>query len=163
MNVGRVIVAIFNIGIRLKYVILVCALLTFGTYYLTSHRMIENVGGKSEYDEAMRYIDIKNIVDDKFIDEVNREAMGDSAAAAMVSGLGDPWSYFMTADEYKTYQLSSTNEYSNIGMTIMQDENTGGYQVVAVSADSPAAWAGLSAGMVITDIDGEDITSQDID
>lgn len=59
MNVGRVIVAIFNIGIRLKYVILVCALLTFGTYYLTSHRMIENVGGKSEYDEAMRYIDIK--------------------------------------------------------------------------------------------------------
>ena len=46
MNVGRVIVAIFNIGIRLKYVILVCALLTFGTYYLTSHRMIENVGGK---------------------------------------------------------------------------------------------------------------------
>lgn len=163
MNVGRVIVAIFNIGIRLKYVILVCALLTFGTYYLTSHRMIENVGGKSEYDEAMRYIEIKNIVDDKFIDEVNREAMGDSAAAAMVSGLGDPWSYFMTADEYKTYQLSSTNEYSNIGMTIMQDENTGGYQVVAVSADSPAAWAGLSAGMVITDIDGEDITSQDID
>mgnify|MGYP004496970749 FL=1 len=163
MNVGRVIVAIFNIGIRLKYVILVCALLTFGTYYLTSHRMIENVGGKSEYDEAMRYIDIKNIVDDKFIDEVNREAMGDSAAAAMVSGLGDPWSYFMTADEYKTYQLSSTNEYSNIGMTIMQDENTGGYQVVAVSADSPAAWAGLSSGMVITDIDGEDVTGRDVD
>ncbi len=162
-NIGRVLVAILNIGIRLKYVILVCAVLTAGTYYLTSHKIIENVGGKTDYDEAMRYIEIKDIVDDKFIDEVNRTAMGDSAAAAMVSGLGDPWSYFMTADEYKTYQLSATNEYSNIGMTIMQDENSGGYQVVAVNADSPAAWAGLSAGMIITDVDGIDVTAQDID
>lgn len=162
-NLWRVITAIFNIGVSLKYVLLACAVLTAGTYFYTHHKMIQQVGGKNEYDEAMRYIEIKNICDERFIDEVDRTAMGDSAAAAMVSGLGDSWSYYMTADEYKTYQLSSTNEYSNIGMTIMQDENSGGYQVVAVSADSPAAWAGLSAGMIITDVDGEDVTGQDVD
>ncbi len=162
-NIGRVISAIFNIGVRLKYVVLLCAVLTFGTYYITSHNAIERVGGKEDYNEAMRYIEIKDIVDEKFIDEANRAAMGDSASAAMISGLGDPWSYFMTADEYKTYQLSATNEYSNIGMTIMRDENTGGYQVVAVSPDSAAAYAGLTAGMVITDVDGIDVTTEDID
>lgn len=162
-NLGRIIVGIFNIGIELKYVVIACAVLTFGTYYFTHHKMIEDVGGKTDYNEAMRYIEIKNLCDGKFIDEVDRDAMGDSAAAAMVSGLGDPWSYYMTADEYKTYQLSSTNEYSNIGMTIMKDENSGGYQVVAVNADSPAAWAGLAAGMVITDVDGESVIGQDID
>ena len=117
-NIGRVLSAIFNIGVRLKYVVLLCAVLTFGTYYITSHNAIERVGGKEDYNEAMRYIEIKDIVDEKFIDEANRAAMGDSASAAMISGLGDPWSYFMTADEYKTYQLSATNEYSTIGMTI---------------------------------------------
>ena len=162
-NLWRVIVAIFNIGVSLKYVLLACAVLTAGTYFYTHHKMIKQVGGKTDYDEAMRYIEIKNVCDERFIDVVDRSAMGDSAAAAMVSGLGDPWSYFMTADEYKTYQLSSTNEYSNIGMTIMQDENSGGYQVIAVSADSPAAWAGLSAGMIITDVDGEDVTGRDVD
>lgn len=101
-NLGRIIVGIFNIGIELKYVVLACAVLTFGSYYLTHHNMIEAVGGKSEYDEAMRYIEIKDICDEKFIDVVDRAAMGDSAAAAMISGLGDPWSYYMTADEYKT-------------------------------------------------------------
>lgn len=162
-NVGSLISALMNIGIRLKYFILACILLTVGTYYLTSHKLINDVGGKTDYDEAMRYIEIKDIVDDRFIDEADRSSMGDSAAAAMVSGLGDPWSYFMTADEYKTYQLSATNEYSNIGMTIMQDEGSGAYQVVAVNADSPAAWAGLAAGMLITDVDGEDVRGQDID
>ncbi len=162
-NIGRVISAIFNIGVRLKYVVLLCVVLTVGTYYITSHNAVERVGGKEDYNEAMRYIEIKDIVDERFIDDVNRAAMGDSASAAMVSGLGDPWSYFMTADEYKTYQLSATNEYSNIGMTIMRDENTGGYQVVAVSPDSAAAYAGLTAGMVITDVDGIDVTTEDID
>lgn len=162
-NIGQILSAIFNIGVRLKFVIPLCILLTVGTYYLTNHSVIERVGGKEDYDEAMRYIEIKDIVDEKFIDEANRSAMGDSASAAMVSGLGDPWSYYMTADEYKTYQLSATNEYSNIGMTIMRDENSGGYQVVAVSPDSAAAYAGLTAGMVITDVDGIDVTTQDID
>lgn len=162
-NIGSFIAAIFSVGIQLKYVLLACILLTVGTYFFTNRSAIEAVGGESEYDEAMRYIEIKNICDEKYIDAVDRSAMGDSAAAAMVSGLGDPWSYYMTADEYKTYQLSSTNEYSNIGMTIMQDENTGGYQVVAVNADSPAAWGGLASGMVIVDVDGESVIGQDID
>ena len=162
-NIGRVIAAILNIGISLKFVILACAILTIGTYYITSNKLIDNVGGKSDYDEAMRYIEIKDIAEEKFIDTVDRTSMGDSAAAAMISGLGDPWSYYMTADEYKTYQLSSTSEYSNIGMTIMEDESTGGYQVVAVNADSPAAWGGLSSGMVITSVDGESVIGQDID
>lgn len=162
-NIGRVIAAIFSIGIQLKYVVLVCIVLTVGTYYITNHRAVEAVGGKTEYNDAMRYIEVKDICDDKYIGDVDRDAMGDSAAAAMVSGLGDPWSYYMTADEYKTYQLSSTNEYSNIGMTIMQDENSGGYQVVAVSADSPAAWGGLSSGMVIVSVDDESVIGQDID
>lgn len=163
MNLGRIISAFFNIGIRLKYVVLVCILLTAGTYFLTSRKMIDNVGGKSDYNEAMRYIEIKDIVDEKYIDAVDRAAMGDYAAAAMISGLGDKWSYYMSADEYKTYQLYSSDEYADIGLSIMKDANSGGYQVISVNPGSPAAIAGLTAGMVITDVDGQDVTAFDAD
>lgn len=163
MNIGAIIRAFFNIGISLKFVILVCILLTAGTYFATSHKLINDVGGKTDYNEAMRYIEIKDIVDEKFIDYVDRSVMGDSAAAAMISGLGDKWSYFMSADEYKTYQLYSSDEYADIGMSIVKDPNSGGYQVISVNAGSPAAWAGLSAGMVITDVDGQDVTAFDTD
>ena len=101
-NFGRVIAYIFNIKIPLKIVVALLIILIGGTYFITSNKLINAVGGESEYDEAMRYIEIKNIVDEKFIDTVDRKAMGDSASAAMVSSLGDKWSYFMTADEYKT-------------------------------------------------------------
>ena len=160
---GRLISAFFNLNIPLKVVLALLIILVGGTYFMTSKKLLEAVGGESEYDEAMRYIEIKNVVDEKFIDQIDRKAMGDSASAAMVSSLGDKWSYFMTADEYKTYQLYSSDEYSDIGMSIKLDENTLGYQVVSINSESPAAWAGLTSGMVITGIDGQSIIGKDLD
>lgn len=161
--IGRVLSAFFNICIKLKYVLVLVILLVAGCIGVTYNRMINAVGGKADYDEAMRYIEIKDLVDEYFIDPADRTAMGNSAAAAMISGLGDKWSYYMSADEYRTYQLYSTNEYSSIGMSIMQDANGGGYQVIAVNPDTPAAKAGITSGMVITAIDGESVKGQDID
>ncbi len=162
-NLGRVFSYIFNIKITLKVVVALLIILISGTYFLTSNKLINAVGGESEYDEAMRYIEIKDILDEKFIDTVDRSAMGDSAAAAMVSSLGDKWSYFMSSDEYKTYQLYSSDEYSDIGMSIKLDENTQGYQVISINSESPAALAGLTSGMVITGIDGQSIIGKDLD
>ena len=162
-NLGRVFSYIFNIKITIKIVVALLIILVGGTYFLTSNKLINAVGGESEYDEAMRYIEIKDILDEKFIDAVDRSAMGDSAASAMVSSLGDKWSYFMSADEYKTYQLYSSDEYSDIGMSIKLDENTQGYQVISINSESPAALAGLTSGMVITGIDGQSIIGKDLD
>lgn len=150
--------AILNIRIKFKYVLLVFVVCISGAVAYTYYTMLNNVGGKDDYDEAMRYIQIKDIIDESYIEEVDRKALGDYAAAAMVSGLNDAWSRYMSADEYKTYQLSSANEYQDIGISMIKDENGGGFQVIGVNASSPAALAGLTTGMYITSVDGEDIT-----
>ncbi|MDO4990950.1 MAG: S41 family peptidase, partial [Eubacteriales bacterium] len=148
--------AVFNIPVRLKFVLLALLLVFGGTYFHTQRTMYDNVGGKSDYNEAMRYIEIKNVVDREFIDEVDRSTMGDNAAAAMIAGLGDKWSYYMSPNEYKAFQLSSTGEYAGIGVAILKEEG-GGFEVISVNMDSPAALAGLTAGMVITSVDGIDL------
>ena len=158
----RVIHAILNIPVRLKYVILALALLAAGVWWQTHRTMLAAVGGKDDYDEAMRYIEIKDVVDERFIDPVDRSTLGDNAAAAMVSALGDKWSYYMSPNEYKAYQLSSTNEYAGIGMAILKEEN-GGFEVISVNMESPAAWAGLTAGDVITAVDNIDLTDKTLD
>lgn len=160
--VVNVLTAILNIRIRFKYVLLAFIIFVGGSIGITYKHMLDLVGGKEDFDEAKRYIEIKDIVEDQYIDEVSRQALGDYAAAAMVSGLADNWSYYMSADEYKTYQLNSANEYSGIGMSIMKQDD-GSFQVVSVNADSPAGLAGLGAGDVITSVDGEDITSMSLD
>lgn len=160
--VVNVLTAILNIRIRFKYVLLAFIIFVGGAIGITYKHMLDLVGGKDDFDEAKRYIEIKDIVENQYIDEVSRQALGDYAAAAMVSGLADNWSYYMSADEYKTYQLNSANEYSGIGMSIMKQDD-GNFQVVSVNADSPAGLAGLGAGDVITSVDGENITSMSLD
>ena len=161
-RLGRIIVGFFNIGISLKVVVLLLALACGGVYFLTHTKMIRQVGGKSDYDGAVRYVEIKNLLDEKFIDPVDRKAMGDSAAAAKVAGLGDAWSYYMTEDEFRTYQLSSSNDYADIGISLVKDD-TGGFQVIAVYPGSPASWAGVGAGMIITEVDGQDLSGMTVD
>ena len=160
--VGRILSALLNIPVRVKYVLLLLILVGGGAFWHTRRTMLENVGGKSDSDEAMRYIEIKDVVDREFIDAVDRDAMGANAAAAMIAGLGDKWSYYMSPNEYKAYQLSSSNEYTGIGMAILKEEG-GGFEVVSVNMDSPAARAGLTAGMVLTSVDGEDLSSRTLD
>ncbi len=144
-------------GIPLIFVIIMCVAVWAVTYLTTHNSMIQKVGGSSEYDESMRYIEIKDVIDERYIDPVNRASMADSAAAAMVAGLGDPWSYYMTADEYRSYQLSSANDYADIGMSIVKDDASGGFQIISVYPDSPAAKAGVMTGMIITAVDGQSL------
>lgn len=161
--IGRGLARIFNVGVPLKFVLIALIVFTGGAVAVTSSTMIKNVGGKADYAEAMRYIELKDIVEENFIDPVNRESMGYSAAAAMIAGLGDKWSAYMSPDEYKTYQLSSANEYANIGMSIIKDADHGGFQITSVNAGSPAHTAGLSVGMIIVSVDGEDVRELDTD
>ena len=155
-SIGRFFWRLFNIGIPLKVVLILILLVGGGTFWMTRSKMLEKVGGKEDYDEAMRYIEIKDAVQEHYIDEADRSRMGQSAASAMIAGLGDKWSYFMTPDEYKSYKLSSANEYSGIGMSISKEEN-GYFRVISVNPGSAAANAGVSAGMILTDVDGESI------
>ena len=163
IGIGRALKRLFNAGIPLKFVLLFCALLGGTIYFTTRSTMLKQVGGNEDYAEAMRYIEIKDMVEEHFIDPVDRSTMADSAAAAMISGLGDPWSYFMTADEFRAYQLSAANDYADIGISLVKDETVGGFQVISVYPSSPAAQSGLTSGMVITAVDGEKLTGYTTD
>ena len=153
---------LLSISVNLWVVLVLLLVAFFGTRIVTRNQVIRAVGGEEDYDEAMRYIEIKDIIDEKYIEPVDRKSMGYSAATAMVAGLGDAWSGFMTDDEYRTYQLSSSNEYSDIGMSLVKD-STGGFQIVTVYPNSPAAYAGVSVGMIITAVNGERVSDYTTD
>ncbi len=161
-KVLRFIVGFFNLGVPLKVVLLLLIIFTGTAIGITYSKTMNSVGGKEEYEEAKRYIELKNIIVDNYIGVADRDKMADSAAAAMVSGLSDKWSYYMSADEYNTYQQYSSDEYANIGMSLKKNES-GGFEVVSVNYDSAAAKAGLTPGMVIQSIDGVKVADMNID
>lgn len=68
----------------------------------------------------------------------------------------------MTADEYRTFQLSSSNEVSGAGISTIK-QGSEGFQVTMVNMDSPAARGGLNSGMLIVAIDDVDVRKLDAD
>lgn len=113
-------------------------------------------------DTHPKLAELSAVIDRYFVDEADHAAMEDAAAAAMVDALGDRWSYYMTAQEYKDYLETMANAYVGIGVTITQRED-GYITVMKVEPNGPAAAAGIAAGDVLTAVEGQDIASLDID
>lgn len=99
--------------------------------------------------------DLGDLIEHYFIGEVDRAEMEDAAAAAMVSSLGDQWSYYMPAKEYRSYVEQMQNAYVGIGITITMAEDQSGLEVIKVNVGGPAEEAGMLVGDVIVTIEGQ--------
>jgi len=86
-----------------------------------------------------------------YVNPVDDHTLLQAAIRGMVSSL-DPYSEFLDGDDYDDIKISSSGEYTGVGIEVsMQDD-----QVIVISPieDSPAALAGIRSGDVIVTIDG---------
>lgn len=97
---------------------------------------------------------IKAYLDVYYIGDVDEEKLADAAAAGMIEGIDDEWSYYISADEYASYLESATNSYVGIGVTISAENVDKGIEIVDVTPDSPAYYAGLEIGDLIVAVEG---------
>ena len=152
----------FDNKIKLTHLIIACLAVAIVTAILTYVAAIGGFGSKQYLDDARRYIEIEKIIDDNYIGDADYNELYNAAAAAMVKSIGDKWSYFMNAEEYEAYKLSSSNEYSGIGVSVKVN-SSGEFEVFSVEESSPAANAGIAVGDIITAIDGENVSDKTLE
>ncbi len=152
----------FDNKIKLTHLIIACLAVAVVTAVLTYVAAIGGFGSKQYLDDARRYVEIEKIIDDNYIGDADYNELYNAAAAAMVKSIGDKWSYFMSAEEYEAYKLSSSNEYSGIGVSVKVN-SSGKFEVFSVEESSPAANAGIAVGDIITAIDGEDVSDKTLE
>lgn len=111
--------------------------------------------GSAAEDEYNKLDQLGDLIETYFIGEVDRAKLEDAAAAAMVNSLGDKWSYYMTAQDYRAYMEQMQNAYVGIGITITLSEDESGFDVIQVNEGGPADEAGMLAGDVIIEIEGQ--------
>lgn len=75
------------------------------------------------------------------------------AIRGMLQSLNDPYSRFLTPEQYKRFNESLEGEFVGIGVKISIED--GKLTVIAPLRDSPASKAGIRAGDVILEIDGQ--------
>ena len=98
--------------------------------------------------------EVQSLLDHYFIGEADQKIIEDAAASAMVGALDDRWSYYMTAEQYLSYQDTMSNSYVGVGITVKARVDQQGIDIIDVTAGGPAAEAGLLAGDVLVAVDG---------
>ena len=112
----------------------------------------------SNRSDAVRdYAALLTKIEEMYIGEYEQDHIAAEAMRATVYALGDPWSFYMTPEEYASYLDSSNNRYEGLGINIVPDEETGAMLVVSVFRGSSAEAAGILAGDRIIAVDETDI------
>src|SRR5450432_1295174 len=108
-------------------------------------------GGDLPWQDARMLAAVLERVKHDYVNPVDDHQLLQAAIRGMVASL-DPYSAYLDGDEYDEVKISSSGQYSGIGIEVsMEDE-----EVVVVSPfeGSPAAAAGIRSGDVIATIDG---------
>jgi len=113
--------------------------------------LADKPGTDLPWQDARMFADVLERVKHDYVNPVDDHQLLQSAIRGMVSSL-DPYSAYLDGDEYDEVKISSSGQYSGVGIEVsMEDE-----EVVVVSPfeGSPAAAAGIRSGDVIATIDG---------
>lgn len=96
-----------------------------------------------------------SIIDQKFVEDVDRTALEDAAAEAMLKATGDRWSYYIPASEYQAHIERRDNVYVGVGITLEQREDETGLEIVELAEGGGAEKAGLQVHDVLVGVDGQ--------
>lgn len=80
----------------------------------------------------------------------------DTALYGLVEGMGDRWSYYIAPENYQALQDRRANRYMGIGVTVDYSDERG-LLIREVTAGSPAEQGGITAGELITAVDGQSV------
>ena len=72
----------------------------------------------------------KNVLEKKYIGEINEEKMIDSAIKGYIAGLGDPYTEYLTKEEMQEFTEDTQGEYVGIGIYTTNDTEKNAIVVV---------------------------------
>lgn len=113
--------------------------------------------------QGSKLAQLENLIIDCFVEDVDTTQLEDAAANAMVTATGDKWSYYIPADEYASYMEQMKNAYVGIGVTIAPQQEGEGIEIRNVDPSGGAFEAGLQAGDVIVEVEGQKVADIGMD
>lgn len=102
---------------------------------------------------------IEKTLDTYYVEDYDKELAEELMYTGLTAGVGDPYTYYLSADSLAEQMEKNSGHFVGIGVEIYAGDD--GYIVVSsVTPGGPAEAAGILAEDKITEVDGESITGK---
>lgn len=152
------------VGVIITALVGSCAYVGTRLYHLTGSRSAKtasadgSAGNSLVNDDTLEKLEALEEVIDKYYykdEDIDVEEMTEGMYSGVVASLGDPYSVYYTAEEWKKMMADTEGIYYGIGAYLQLDTATGLAKINGVIADTPAEEAGLRENDIIYQVDGE--------
>ncbi len=143
-----------SLGLALSIIFLAVAVAITATMLVSMkiyNGIINNVAERSGIHSTVSEID--DLVRENYFGELNENLLKTMISDGYIEGVGDRYSYYMTAAEYAEYEEEEKGNKGGIGVIAVYDSKNNNIYVSEVSEDSPAQLQGICKGDVITAVD----------
>ncbi|MEM6332089.1 MAG: S41 family peptidase [Planctomycetota bacterium] len=105
------------------------------------------------YERLDLLVDVQHEIVNHYVEDPDAEALAEAAVRGMIESLNDPYSTYLRPEDYAELNKQVTGTFSGIGAEI--STQSGRLEIVTPLEDSPAWNAGVMAGDIVLEIDGE--------
>lgn len=98
------------------------------------------------------------LLEEHYIDDLPPSALQAQTIEELMLSLGDPYTLYMTKDEYSAF-IASINDARLVGIGVSIEAHERGILIISVVEDSPALEAGLVSGDIMLAADGVPLTT----
>lgn len=111
-----------------------------------------------QYQKLDSLLEMMDVVDAYYYQDANEQDMLDGAASGLLYGLGDPYTFYYTAEDYAELWEEDEGNYAGVGIQISGSYLTGDCTISRVFDNSPAREAGIHKGDILRKVDDLDVT-----
>lgn len=150
-----------SLGVTLALVIVAITAtfaVTMSLSMRTYNNLIKDLPSRVQMYSSVAELD--ELVRKEYYGDINDSTLNSNISAGYIKGLADPYSYYMTANEYVEYYERNQGKRSGIGINPTLNPDTGYIYVTAVFENSPAKTGGLQKGDEIIAVEGVGVTAE---
>jgi carboxyl-terminal processing protease len=123
------------------------------------------VVSKADYEnlkDVEKLLGLKEYVKKNYVEGAKDDSLMEGAMKGVFEALGDPYSVYMSASEFKSMNESTSGNFGGIGVIVTKSEE-GYITVVAPVEDTPGEKAGIKTKDKIIKVDDKDLIGMELD
>ena len=145
----------------------ICTMLVVFVVFVGGYTIVNTMGSSIDQDTDVeqsfkegllddsfekKVTELSKLIDQYYYEKIDKNALVEGMYAGMAEGLGDPYSAYFSAEEYASFNESTTGIYCGIGTVLTQDMKTNVVTILHVYPGTPAEEAGIKDGDIIAKV-----------